>query len=243
MTMTRAWTLILTAVVALPAMAQERGRFEGRLDSQMLGALRPILAQAAGDSLPTGALEDKALEGAAKGVPAARIIAAVRQLAGELRDARGLLRDGRPAARIPDAEVIAAAETRRRGVPAQEIAALARGASQHPLVVPLTVLGDLVQRGVPADYARTVLEQLLADGLPPDRMAEIPGRVDVALRVGAAPADALRSALRGGGREMPHGPPPGGGRGPAAGRPIQPPPDPPKGGKPPSSGRPHGNSS
>jgi hypothetical protein len=57
------------------------------------------------------------------------------------------------------------------------------------------VLGDLVQRGVPADEAEAALEQLLAAGVPPEQIAEIPTRVDVALRVGAPPLDALRSAL------------------------------------------------
>lgn len=185
---------VLVAAGALPLEGQRR--LEGRVDPQTLAALRPVLEQGQRDSVPIAALEDKALEGAAKRVPPERIVAAVRQLEAELRAARALLRAARPNARIADVEMIAAADSRRRAVPSAEIATLAeRIPVTTGLFVPLTVLGDLVQRGVPAAEARRVLVELLANGVSPEQLAEIPGRVDVALRVGAPPLEAFHSAL------------------------------------------------
>ncbi len=86
----------------------------------------------------------------------------------------------------------------RRGVAPEEITALRRTAPPDtPLEIPFAVLGELVQRGVPADQARGVIEHLLASRVPQERLVEIPQRVDVALRVGAPPVAALGSALQG----------------------------------------------
>ncbi|MBI4499527.1 MAG: hypothetical protein HY700_00030 [Gemmatimonadetes bacterium] len=195
-------------------MAQNRPPLQGRVDPATLAALRPVLAAAAAESLPTRPLEDKALEGVAKRVPSARIIDAVQQLVTSLREARGLLRSGSPAPTPSEAEIVAAADARRRGVPSEEIAALRREAASSPLVVPLTILSDLVERGVPADQARSVIAEMASRGTPMAQIAQIPGRVDVALRVGASPAEALRGALPGAARGKPESPP--------AGRPASP---------------------
>jgi hypothetical protein len=175
--------------------AQEPPALERRLDPGTLAAVRAIIDSTRGDSVPSQVLEDKALEGVAKHVPPPRIVAAVRQLAGELRDARTLLRGAAPRALLAAGEIVAAADARRRGVPSDQVAALRHHvAPQAPLIVPLTVLGDLVQRGVPADQARAVIEQLIDAGVSAQQMADIPPRMDVGLRVGAPPLDALRSA-------------------------------------------------
>jgi len=190
------WTCIVVLLCAgvLPLAGQQR--LEQRLDAPTIAALRPLFELARRDSVPVAALEDKALEGAAKRIPPERIVAAVQQLARDLRDARGLLRGARPRGPISDGEILAAADAPRRGVPAAEIAAL--GAHAPPamsLLVPLTVLGDLVQRGIPAAEARRVIEELLGAGISPEQLAEIPPRVDVALRVGAQPREAFFNAL------------------------------------------------
>lgn len=190
------WTCIVALACAGAAPLAGQQRLEGRLDAATLAALRPLFELARRDSLPVTALEDKGLEGAAKRIPPERIVAAVQQLAQDLRAARGLLREARPRGPISDGEILAAADAPRRGVPADEIAAL--GANAPPavsLLVPLTVLGDLVQRGIPAGEARRVIEELLAAGISAEQLAEIPPRVDVALRVGAPPSEAFRSAL------------------------------------------------
>ena len=189
------WVAALIGQLAVPALTgQGNASLDQRLDSATLATLRPILDSARADSLPEQALEDKVLEGMAKHVAPPRIVAAVRQLAGKLRDARALLRSATAAA-PSEGEIVAAADALRRGVPAAELAALQTHAPTATLVVAFTVLGDLVQRGVPAGQARLVIEQLLAAGVPASQIAEIPSHMDVGLRVGAPPLDALRSAL------------------------------------------------
>ena len=189
--------LVVLAHAAIAALAaQDRPVIESRLDPQTLAAVRAIIDSARRDSVPLQALEDKALEGAAKHVPVGRIVGAVRQLSVELRDARALLRAAAPRAALADGEIVAAADTRRRAVPAVEVSRLRNHVpATAPLVVALTVLGDLVQRGIPADQAREVIEELIAAGVSAQQIADIPTRMDVGLRVGAPPLDALRSAL------------------------------------------------
>jgi hypothetical protein len=191
--------LVAAALLCLvPSVQAAQGPpgLERRLDPQTLALVRAIVDSAQADSVPVSALEDKALEGVAKHMPPVRILSAVRQLAAELRDARALLRTAAPRAALSDDETIAAADARRRDVPAVELAALRREVPPATrLVVPYTVLGDLVQRGVPASEAREVIAQLIAAGVPASQIAEIPARMDVGLRVGAPPLDALRNAL------------------------------------------------
>jgi hypothetical protein len=191
--------LLLAAIGQLTAAmlaAQGHAVLEQRLDPQALAAVRAIIDSARRDSVPTQALEDKALEGVAKHIPPDRIVAAVRQFGVELRGARALLRAAAPGATLADGEFIAAADAQHRGVPPVDLSSL-RGhvSSRASLVVAFTVLGDLVQRGVPAGQARDVVEQLIAAGVSPQQLADVPARMDVGLRVGAPPLDALRSAL------------------------------------------------
>jgi hypothetical protein len=168
----------------------------GRLDAPTQAALQAVLDAARGDSVPVSALEDKALEGIAKQVPLPRIEAALRQLLGELREARALLRAGQERGALADADVVAAGDALRRGVPAAEVTALRRAVPVSTgLMIPLTVLGDLVQRGIPAAQAREVIVALLGAGVSLEQLADLPGRVDVALRAGALAQDALRGAL------------------------------------------------
>lgn len=201
--------LLLGVLAITPVRAQERPSLESRFDAAMLAALRPILETARADSVPLRALEDKALEGAAKRVPGARIVAAVERLAAELRQARSLLRGAAPAAPISDGEIIAAAAVLRRGVAATEIAALRRDVpAATDLEIPFAVLGALVERGVPLDEARAVLEHLVASGASQERLVQILERMDAALRLGAPPVPALGSALAGLGIPVPPVQPP-----------------------------------
>lgn len=197
----------LSALVALSA-PQDTASLVSRLDPATYEAIRPVLETAGQDSIPLRALEAKALEGAAKRRPSPQIVTAVGRLADELRSARGLLRDASPDARLADGEVLAASEALRRGVPGREIAELRRTAPLAAVLeIPIAVLGELVARGVPADQARSVIEQLVASDVPQGRVVEIPARVDIALRVGAPPGAALASALHGLGIPRPPVPP------------------------------------
>lgn len=215
--------LLLALAAGAPLAAQQRPPLESRLDAQTLAALRPMLEAARREGLPVRALEDKALEGAAKRVPPPRILAAVEQLAIELREVRTVLREAAPNAALADGEIVAAAVARREGAPAAELAALRRSAPPNAsLEIPFALLGELVVRGIPADEARRVIEHMLAAGVSQEQFVLIPDRVDAALRVGAPPGAALGSALAGLGIPPPPAPGPVPVPRPEAGRPPSP---------------------
>src|SRR5262245_46502152 len=185
------WLPLLT-ILSTPLAAQERTT--GDLDPQVAEVLREVTARALRDSIPVRQLEDKALEGTAKQVPPARIADALRKLGTELADARSLLRQGGPTTKLSEGDIVAASDARRRGVPGEEIVALRRESPGASMVVPLTVLGELVDRGVPVGQARATIAAMLKDGRSMDQVAQLPGKVDVGIRVGASPAAALNSA-------------------------------------------------
>lgn len=200
--------LLLTLCLLLgPAAAAGQARGQGptgRLTPELQEMLRPVFEQARRDSVPVQVLEAKALEGLAKRRPAGQIAMVVRGLAVELADARRLLREAAPEARLSAGEVLAAAEAVRRGLPSDQVGALrAAVAPDVQLEIPFAVLGALVERDVPAADALDVIANMMAQNVEQARMVEIPARVDVALRVGAAPAAALNSALQGLGIRVP----------------------------------------
>jgi hypothetical protein len=181
-----------------PQPEQALTMLEQRLDSATLALIRPMLAAASRESLPTVALERRALEGAAKASPAPQIAAAVDQLAGQLRAARALLREFDTAAEPTDDEILAAAYALELGVPGAGITALARGLPRGAeMDVPLALLGDLVSRGISAVDAGGLVTHLVHLDVPAAQLTQIPPQLDVTLRVETRPSEALVQTLRG----------------------------------------------
>src|SRR3989442_8449924 len=90
-----ALTLVLGSTLTGALRAQDvRAQLDGRVSPEVQRAVRGIAADAAARGLPVDPLVQKAIEGAAKGVPADRVIAAVRTLAGRLGEAREAVRAG-----------------------------------------------------------------------------------------------------------------------------------------------------
>lgn len=168
-----------------------------RIDDETAAAVVPVLEAAQRDSLPTRALESKVLEGVAKRVPPQRIAQAVTQLADELRSVRTGLRDQLPAESFSEGEVVAAARAVRNGVPVDALDDLWTARTDRaPLDVPVTVLGELVRRGIPVDEASELMTHVLRTGVPMHLAAQIPGTFDGAMGNAATPVDALTQALR-----------------------------------------------
>lgn len=137
--------------------------------------------------LPADALEYLALELSAKGAPAVVVAARVELRLELLRTTRDLIRDARGSEAMAD-EIAAGAEAMQRGVSGNQIAELARGApSGRSLAVPLLVMSELVDRGLPSDAALArVSARLLARAGDADLQREVtappaarpvPGRV------------------------------------------------------------------
>lgn len=191
----------------LPAAASGQSRaFAEQVDSAALEVLAPVLQHAARDSLPVAALEAKALEGLVKGHAPDVIASVIERLADEYRLTRGALRDGLPERAVTGAEVVAASLARARGIPMGTILDVAGGTAPGSMDIPITVLGELVRRGVGVEDAAWAVKHAVAQEIPMSRITQIPGRLDVASRANAVGRPALLQALQSLG--IP-GPPPG----------------------------------
>jgi hypothetical protein len=214
--------LVAALLVVTPVAGQGTG-LSSRVDASTLREVGPVLEAAGRDSLPLAALESKVLEGVAKNVQPQQIGAVVRALAEELRGARLTLRDVLPSRPIADGEIVAAAMAMRQGIGAETLRALSMaGPEGGSLEIPMTVLGELVRRGVPTDDATNAMSQVMRAGVPMHVAAQIPGRVDGGMSSGAPPGRALADAMRNLNIPNPPGPPvtpgPPGSGGPPSGR-------------------------
>lgn len=157
----RAWVGIAvlalgTTAVSGVAGAQE-ARFAGRLSPQARAQVETVLDSARRDGLPLEPLVDRALEGATKGADDARIVAAVRRLAGELAAARDAFGPG-----VADAEVAAGASALRAGARAEDLERLRALRRGQPVTVAVATLTDLVALGAAPDTATAAVLALAA---------------------------------------------------------------------------------
>jgi hypothetical protein len=189
---------VCTSVLPAPALGQAPATgLEGRVDTRTLELVGPALEAAARDSLPVETIRAKVLEGAAKNRPPELIAQVATQLASDLRATRSALRGQLPDAQISGGELVAASLALQQGVPLGSVVELwASRTGGTSLQIPVTVLAELVRRGVPADGASALLRHILSTGVSLDRAAQIPGRFDGAARPGVTPPEALERALR-----------------------------------------------
>jgi hypothetical protein len=138
---------MLAAGTCARAAAQEP-RLVGRLPDAVRVQVDAVLDSARVLGLPTEPLVDRALEGASKGADGARILAAVRRLAGELGSARDAL-----GSESSPAELTAGASALRAGARPRDLHELRALRGGQPVTVAAAVLADLVSVGVPPDTA------------------------------------------------------------------------------------------
>jgi hypothetical protein len=157
-------TVVLAVAMLLDALPVSAQQTRERLPDQLQLATRAAIERVA-DSLRSAGLPDapvysKAAEGVLKGADDARILTVVRALARELGDARQAL-----GSEASEADIVAGASALHAGVPAAE---LRRMRDRQPrqsstsLAVPLTVLADMITRGVPPNDAAASVNALLA---------------------------------------------------------------------------------
>lgn len=143
--------LLLTLAAAGPLLAQGPAAdlLQGKLPADAAAQVRSIAAQTSARALPATSLVAKALEGAAKGVAPARIVAAVQALSDQLSSAAGAIHDAGVA--IPDsASVEAGAFALNAGLDAGQVRVLARAAGlPGQRATALRVAGTLAALGVP----------------------------------------------------------------------------------------------
>jgi len=201
-------TLVLATTLAGGLGAQDvQARLDRRVSPEVQRAVRGIAADAAARGLPVDPLVQKAIEGAAKGVPGDRVIAAVRALAGRLAEAMAAVRDGGVAA--PSGDVVeGGADALNAGLRGRQVSDLVR-VSRPPYDPALTlqVAATLVALGVPAKQTVQLIEGMIRDGRSPSDLLGLPGQVQAGVAEGATPDQAAEGIAHGRGNGPPGRPP------------------------------------
>jgi hypothetical protein len=178
---------LVAAAIAIgsptPVTAQERDsrRLEDAMPAEYAARVRAIAREAREAGVPPGLIARKAFEGVAKGYPPERVISALDAYSGRLQEARSLLGpDRRPAS------LAAAAEALRRGVPRDAIRSMGdRGRGARDLAVPLIVLSDLTEAGVPTENALEMVNSAMDRGTRGDQMLGLSAAVRRRMQQGA----------------------------------------------------------
>lgn len=193
-------TAILVMVTSLgsPLAAQDgtHSRLEGRVSPDVARTVSAIADSVARHGLPVEPLYRKAIEGGAKGVPAVRIVAAVRIEATHLAEAAGALRS---AGVDLEAETVeAGGYAINAGLTPKDVTDMARSTRvPETLAASLRSSGTLVALGVPAGQAVALVQQWVQAGRSPTEVLLLPHQLQAAMARGAPPAQAAAEVGRG----------------------------------------------
>lgn len=168
------------------------GRLEQTLDADTYKAVVQVISGARARALPTGPLVDRALEGAMKRAPGARIRAAVTTLAQRLEVAKKEL-----APSPTESDIAAGAGALGVGVPRATLRAIREIQPDRPVAVPLGVLTELVSRSVPVDRATRLVVELLRRGATSPQLVALGENVQRDIAAGIEPSAALDIRTRG----------------------------------------------
>lgn len=210
------FTLLMAAAIVAPRLAAQEdvsARLAGRVPPAVAVAVTALVDSARARGLPGTPLVDKALEGGVKGVPAERIVAAVRTVLDQLDAAATAVRGavGQP----PAADAVeAGAFAMAAGLTAGDVGEIARAADRsHPAAVALQVAGALAALGVPRAETVALVRGEIQSGQPVGDLVSLPGRVQAAMAGGALPAAAAAGLERAAAAHQ-ASPPRGQGKGP-----------------------------
>ena len=167
-------------------------RLEARLSPEAKGPVRTIIDSARARGLPVEPLVQMALEGASRGADASRIVRAVGSLAERMSTARAVLGAG-----STETELVAAAGAITLGIPNATLRDLRRAQPDRSVALPLVVLADIVQRGVPIDTASSVIMSLSRARLPESEFNTLRQSVMQDIGLGANPAAAASTRAKG----------------------------------------------
>ena len=190
--MTLVGRLALSSFVVPAVLAAQDVRLASRLDAATSAAVSAVVDSARAAKLPTAPLVNKALEGAAKGSDGAKIVTAVRLLAERMGSSRQVL----GSSSSPD-EISSAAVALDAGVSAHDLAVLRSAAGRRPLTLPLAVITDLVERGVPVPTAANLVVSLVKSGVADAELTLYQRNVRFDIERGADPTTAATTRARG----------------------------------------------
>lgn len=183
---------VLLFVVAphVRASAQDP-RLATRLPPQTVAALETILDSARARALPTEPLIQRALEGAGRGTEPTRIVAGVRALTERLVRAREAL-----GPRSTQTELMAGASALYLGVEASALSRIRLTESSGDVTLPLVVLADIVERGVPRDTAARVIQSLTEARVPEESYQVLRRSVLLDISAGSLPVASVTARAR-----------------------------------------------
>jgi hypothetical protein len=183
----------LFLAVAAPLAAQEV-RLQSRMDPETYQAVRMIIYSATKAGLPARPIEDKALEGASARAPGPVIVSAVRRFTAQLGTASSAL--GRQA---PADDLRAAVGAIDAGVPTRDLIRLRAAADpkDRPLATALTVINDIVVRGVPVPTAANLVISLLRARVKDAELLDFDRALRSDIAHGADPSTAASARAKG----------------------------------------------
>ncbi len=237
MNLSRLSLAIAFLAAGAPGLQAQQGSVAARLTARGLPTdlarqVQQIADSAAARGVPSGPLADKAVEGWAKHVSAARITAAVRQFAGRMAEAGSAVRSGGLQA-PPGIVVAAAAEAMSGGIDADEIGQVVRAAGTAGAAAPgLSVAAALRAQGLDSKQAVTIVVDAMQHHRSMAQLLDLPSVARVMHDQGMSPGQIgdklLHQGLgddggggvgrgeggdrRGGNRDRPPSVPPGMGR-------------------------------
>lgn len=192
--------LTLCCLLGAPLAAQDvRARLESRgLPTDLVDQVSAIAADATARGLPGTAIADKAIEGFAKQIPGARIVAVIRQYGERMFDARTAVQ-GAGVAEPEGRLITAATDALGRGFAVDDIGRVVRAAPQPELAAPgLTVAAALAAQGIPTQVAASVVAQAMQRGSSASQILDLPSAARAMQSRGMSADDAGRQLLRDG---------------------------------------------
>lgn len=165
---------LLLALVAAPLGAQSvRGRLEGRVAAEAIPSVDSLVQVATGESLPTEPLVQKALEGGAKGVAPARIVAAVQVSLSQLRDARDLLIRAGDEPPVTRTEITTVLWAVRRGLSAAVVERIVAALPRPPRAAAVHAVADLIAHHFDPDSSADLIIEAIHQGLHGERLLDV----------------------------------------------------------------------
>lgn len=188
------WSLALALAAPLAAQSAApppTSRLAGRVPAEALPAIDSLIAVAVAESLPSEPLVQKALEGSAKGVPAARLVFGVRRGLMQLREARALVTRAAPDQPPREGHVAAVAAALARGLSPSIVERLLAAAPDESPGPALHAAADLIAHRFNPDSATALLVEAHEKGLHSVRLLDVATAATHELQRGRTTAEAL----------------------------------------------------
>jgi hypothetical protein len=186
--------LLIALSLAQTLTAQSvRSRLEGRVPGSSVAPVDSLVQVANREGLPTEPLIQKAIEGGAKGVPADRIVDAVRLNLEQLRQAQAVLRTAGDAPPTTRAEVTIVAAALKRGLTVPVVKRMVAALPGERRSLALHAVADLALYGFDQDSAADLILTAFRAGLRGGRLLDVSNAAIQELERGRAHAAALQA--------------------------------------------------